>query len=41
MFESVKREAKLTIRSGDIVVVKLALFKEEEDVVEEMGEKDK
>jgi len=37
-FNSVKREAKLMIKSGEIVSVKLLLLEEEEYVVEEMGE---
>jgi hypothetical protein len=29
------------VKSGEVIVIKLVLFEEEEDVVEEMGEKDK
>jgi len=39
--EFVKRQAKLIVKSREIISVKTVLFEEEEDVVEEMGEKDK
>lgn len=39
--ESVKREARLTVKSGEVAAVKPVLFEEEEDVADEMGEQDK
>jgi hypothetical protein len=39
--KSSKREAKLTIKSGDFIAINLVMFKEEEDVAKEMKERDK
>jgi hypothetical protein len=39
--KSTKREVRLMVKSEDVATVKMVLFSEEEDVEEEMGEKDK
>jgi hypothetical protein len=36
--ESIKRESRLMVHSGDVVTIKPVLFKEEEYVSEEMGD---
>jgi hypothetical protein len=39
--ESLQREARLTINSGEVVVINSILSVEDEDVEEEIGERDK
>jgi len=37
----VNRKARSMVKSGEVATIKLLMFEEEEDVAEEMGEKDK
>jgi len=39
--DSIWREVRLTIKSGDAISNKVVIFVENEDVAEEMGERDK